>query len=149
MLREIQNEIEIVRPVDEVFDFVTTPSTWAEWSGPVLEVRTPEPGPLKPDADFTVVAKLLGRRFESQAHVTAYEANKLLSYASPSGPLPNTFTWRFESTEPGTRLTQTIQGDEDRTSGFFKLAFPVVEAVTKRQMRADLATLKELLESRA
>jgi uncharacterized protein YndB with AHSA1/START domain len=149
MLREIQNSVEIARPVGEVFEHVTTPDTWKDWSGPVLEVQAPEPGPLKPDAEFVVVAKLLGRRFETHAHVTGYEHNRLLSYTSPSGPLPSTFTWDFESVEGATtRVTQTIAGDEERTSGFFKLAFPLVEAATKRQMRADLATLKELLESR-
>lgn len=147
MRREVEASIEIACPVEQVFSYVTTPDNWPTWSSPVISVRSAQPGPLLTGVAFTVVAKLVGRQFETHSTVTNHEPNRLLAYHSTSGPVPSTFTWRFEPVEGGTRLTQTVVADEERTTGFFKLAFPLVEAAYRRQMAADLSTLKDLLES--
>jgi uncharacterized protein YndB with AHSA1/START domain len=144
----IQDSVQVARPVEHVFAYATDPEHWPEWAGPVIKVKTPRPGPLTPGVEFTVIAKLVGRQFETHSSVTDYEDNRLLAYRSTSGPVPSTFTWRFEPVGSMTRITQTVEADEERTSGFFKLAFPLVEAAYRRQMAADLATLKDLLESR-
>jgi uncharacterized membrane protein len=141
----IESSVSIARPVREVFDHVANPTTWPAWSTTVTSVKAP-PGGLEPGAEFTVVAKLLGRRFTTHASVTEFEVGHLLSYASTSGPVPSTFTWRFEEVPDGTRVVQSVIGDEDRIGRFFRLAFPLVERIFRRQMAADLATLKDLLE---
>jgi uncharacterized protein YndB with AHSA1/START domain len=138
--------VEIARPVEEVFAYVTDPEHWPQWSGPVIEVRRAQPGPLTLDATFTVVAKLLGRQFETEAIVTGYELNRLLAYQSTSGPVPSTFTWQFEPLAAGTRVTQIVGGDDEKVGAFFRLGYPLVVAAYRRQAVADLATLKDLLE---
>ncbi len=50
----------------------------------------------------------------------------------------------FEAVEGGTKVT--IAGDLE-ASGFFKLAVPVLNRITKRQVESDIATLKDLLEA--
>jgi uncharacterized protein YndB with AHSA1/START domain len=145
--REVQDSIEIARPVEQVFTYVTNPAHWAQWSGPVIDVRWQQPGQLTPDAIFTVVAKLVGRQFETQSQVTEFEPNRLLAYHSTSGPVPSTFTWRFEASGTGTRLTQTVSTDDEQVGTFFRLGFALIEAAYRRQMTADLTTLKEVLES--
>jgi hypothetical protein len=74
-------------------------------------------------------------------------SNRLLAYQSTSGPVPSTFTWRFQSSENGTVVTQTVSGDDEQVGTFFRLGFPLIEAAYRRQATADLATLKDLLES--
>jgi len=140
--------IEIARPTAEVFLYVTNHRKWPDWSAPVIAVESAESGPLQPGATVTVVMKLVARQFNTVYQVTAYEPNWLLAYTSESGALPNTITWRFEA-DPGGGCTvnQTIEGDEELTAGFFKLAFPLIEAAVHRQMVAGLATLKDILES--
>ena len=73
MHHEGEVSVEIARPVEEVFAYVTDPGYWSQWSGPVIEVRRAQLGPLALDATFTVVAKLVGRQFETESRVTGYE----------------------------------------------------------------------------
>ena len=50
----------------------------------------------------------------------------------------------FEPADGGTRFTQTFEAE---IGGFFKLAEPLVGRAIRRQMDADMATLKDLLEA--
>jgi uncharacterized protein YndB with AHSA1/START domain len=146
--REVEHSTDIARPPEEVFPFVTNPEHWPQWSALVIAVRSEPPGPLTANGTFTVVAKLLGRQFETHSRVTEVVENRLLAYTSTSGPVPSAFTWRFDPTDAGTRVTETVSTDDEEVVGaFFRLAFPLIEAAGRRQMKADLATLKDLLEA--
>jgi hypothetical protein len=50
----------------------------------------------------------------------------------------------FALVEGGTKVTFRGEGD---SGGFFKLADPLVSRMAKRQLEADAANLKDLLES--
>ena len=113
----------------------------------MFAVRGPQSGRLEAGVPFTVVAKLLGRQFATEAVVTDFEPDKLLAYASTGGPMPSTWTWRFEAVPEGTRVVQVATADEELAGRFFRLAWPLVVRVFRRQMAADLATLKDLLEA--
>jgi uncharacterized protein YndB with AHSA1/START domain len=145
--REVEDRIDIARPPEDVFAYVTNPEHWPQWSAPVIEVRSRQAGTLTPDTTFTVVAKLVGRQFETESRVTEVVENRLLAYTSTSGPVPSTFTWHFDPTDAGTRLTQTVSTDDEQVGVFFRLGFPLIEAAYRRQMTADLATLRDLLEA--
>jgi hypothetical protein len=116
-----------------------------EWAGPALEVRKDTPGPPQEGDTFTSVAKFLGRRFETPFQITSVEPNRRLSYHATGGPLPDQrWTLACEEVSWGTRYTQVIEGEP---GGFFRLAGPLLERALKRQFRADLETLKDLLEA--
>jgi hypothetical protein len=63
--------------------------------------------------------------------------------------MPATWTWRFEEVPEGTQLVQTAVADDDRAGRFFRIAWPIIERVFRRQMTAELATLKDVLEAQA
>lgn len=135
---KVEETVEIDRPVNEVFAYVADPENLATWTGIVLEVR-------KDGGDrFTVVQKFLGRRFETPCEVTASEPNRRYVYRSVGGPIPYTFSYTLEPSGAGTRFTNTGEGEP---GNFFRLVGPVFEKAAKRQMRHDLDTLKDLLES--
>ncbi len=137
---KLEETIEIGRPVEEVFAYVADPENLATWSGVVLEVR-------KDAGDrFTLVQKFLGRRFESPCEVIASEPNRRYAFRSTGGPIPLTFTWTCEPSGAGTRLSEIGEGDPGT---FFRLVGPLFEKAAKRQLRHDLDTLKDLLESKS
>jgi hypothetical protein len=77
---------------------------------------------------------------------TAREPNLRHSHRSTGGPLEQEYTSTFEETAGGgTRVTQVVEGEP---GGFFRLAGPLLERAVRRQFRADLGTLKDLLEAR-
>jgi len=141
----IQESVQINRPVEEVYEFVANPENLPEWTGTVIETRKDTLGPLLEGNTFTSVAKFLGRRIESPFEVTAHEFPRRHSHKSTGGPLPTEWTLTFEEVAGGTRYTQVAEGEP---GGFFGLVGPLLERVGRRQLRTDLANLKDLLEAR-
>ena len=141
----IEESVEINRPAEEVFNYVANPENLPEWSSIVLEVQKEAQGQPREGDRFTTVAKFLGRRFETPMEVTAHEPPRRHSDRSTGGPFPQEYTFILEETAEGrTRLTQAGEGEP---GGFFRLVGPLLEMAGRRQFRADLGNLKDLLEA--
>jgi uncharacterized membrane protein len=142
----VEENIEIDRPVEEVFDYVSEADNFPEWAGTAIEIRKGTPGPVREGDTFTAAIKFLGRRFETPYERTAFEPNRRYMDRATGGPIPNQeWTYTFEEIPAGTRLTRAVEGEP---GGFFKLADPLIERALKRQVRTDLETIKDLLEAR-
>jgi ligand-binding SRPBCC domain-containing protein len=142
----VEESVVINRPLQEVFDYVANRETLPEWSAPIQEVRKETQGPLVEEgARFTTVAKFLGRRFETPFEVSVHDPPRRHTDRSTGGPFPQEYTHIFEEVAGGgTRLTEVTDGEP---GGFFRLAGPLLEIAVRRQFRADLETLKDLLEA--
>ena len=81
----VEESIEIYRSVEEVFAYVANPENLPERSGLAIEVKD-APGPLREGDTFTVVAKFLGRRFETPYERTSYEPNRRYTDRATGGP---------------------------------------------------------------
>ncbi len=141
-----EESVEIDRPPEEVFSYVANPENLPEWSNLVLEVRKDAEGQLQEGDRFSVVAKFLGRRFETPFEVSAHEPPRRHSDRSMGGPFEQEYIYTFEETAGGkTRLTHVVEAEP---GGFFRLVGPLLERAGSRQFRADLQSLKDLLEQR-
>ena len=141
----IEESVEINRPQQEVFDYVADPGHLPEWSGIVQEVQKEAQGAPQEGDRFTTVAKFLGRRFETPMEVAAHQPPRRHSDRSTGGPFPQEYTFILEETAGGgTRLTEVAEGEP---GGFFRLVGPLLEMAGRRQFRADLGNLKDLLEA--
>jgi len=141
----IEEIVEIDRPPEEIFSYVTNPENLPEWSSLVLEVRKEAEGDQQQGDRFTTVAKFLGRRFETPFEVSDHEPHRRHSDSSRGGPFEQEYIYTLEETgEGGTRLTYVAQGEP---GGFFRLVGPLLERAGRRQFRADLQSLKDMLEA--
>ena len=141
-----EESVEIDRPLEEVFSYVANPENLPEWSNLVLEVRKDAEGQLKEGDRFSVVAKFLGRRFETPFEVSAHEPPRRHADRSMGGPFEQEYIYTFEETGGGkTRLTHVVEAEP---GGFFRLVGPLLERAGSRQFRADLQILKDLVEQR-
>ena len=142
----VEESVVINRPPQEVFNYVANRENLPEWSSPVLEVRSETQGSLEEvGTRFTTVAKSLGRIFETPFEVIVHDPPHRHTDRSIGGPFPQEYTHIFEEVEGGgTRLTEVTDGEP---GGFFRLAGPLLEMAGRRQFRADLETLKDLLEA--
>ena len=141
----IEEIVEIDRPLEEVFSYVTNPENLPEWSNLVLEVRRETEGQLQKGDRFTTFAKFLGRRFETPFEVSDHEPYRRHSDRSRGGPFEQEYIYTLEETgEGGTRLTYVAEGEP---GGFFRLVGPLLERAGRRQFRADLQSLKDMLEA--
>jgi uncharacterized membrane protein len=137
----LEESVEINRPVEEVFDYVSDVRNYPEWMAHVLDVRTHSSGQSD---TFVVAIKSVGRRFETPYERTSYEAGRRYTDRAVGGPIPNQ-RWHsaFEPVTGGTRFTRAV---EVESSGLLKLLEPLQKRAAGRQLKQDLQTLKQVME---
>jgi hypothetical protein len=139
-----KNVLTINRPLPEVFDYLSDFQNSTKWQSGLVEVKGISEEPMAAGYQFTGVRNFMGRRLEALVELTSFEQNKQFAYKSLSKSLPFNQTFLFETTAEGTQLTSLF---EMETSGLMGLAKPLIVSSLKRDMSADFATLKNLLEN--
>ena len=134
----------ISRSSEEVFTYLTDPGKLPLWQGMVEEAHQETDGPIEVGARVTEVRTFLGRRMESTLEVTAHEPGRKFDLKVIKGPVPFQVHHTLTPSDGGTEVTVVADGE---TGGFFKLAEPIVARPGQRQLEADFATLKDLLEA--
>jgi uncharacterized membrane protein len=142
-MAQMQQSVDIARPLEEVFAFVANSANDALWGSNLVQVAKISPGPVRVGSRFRYKVRFAGREFELMREITEYELNRRHAVKTISGPLRFGGVRTFEAIPGGTRLTLTGGG---RAGGFFGLAEPLLARAAQRSLRTDLATLKRLLE---
>ena len=135
--------IDVARPVQDVFDYVTEPATLREWQG-TEKVEHVTPGPVRLGSRLREVRVILGRRLDSLSEVVAYEPPRRFEIRILSGPMPVEDRWTFEPTMRGTRVVFSTEGS---ARGVLRAVEPLIAAVLERRRRAHHARLKRALEA--
>ena len=142
----VEESIEIARPLQEVFDYVSDVGNYPEWMAHALEVLKDTEGPPQQNDRFIVAIKSVGRRFETPYERSSYEANRQYTDRAVGGPIPNQrWDCTFQEVPGGTRLTRAVEAE---MSGILKLLEPIQKRTAERGLRRDLQTLKDVLEAR-
>ncbi len=141
----VEDSIVVSRPIAEVFAYLTDPETLPEWQGSCLEARLDGDGPMRAGSRVVETRKFLGRRMESTMEVAEYEPPRRFAVKVGSGPVPFTATNSLSEADGGTRIDAVIEAEP---GGFFRLAEPLVVRAVERELRNNLATLKDVLEAR-
>jgi uncharacterized protein YndB with AHSA1/START domain len=135
--------VTISRPLGEVFTVLTDPEKTPKWSASAVEERWLTPGPPTIGSRRLAVTKLIGRRSQNIAEVTAYEPNRMWEMKSVSGP-PFVARAEFARTDGGTRVdwrwTFLLRGPM-RPFG------PIVARLFGRLFAKDLVRLKRMMET--
>lgn len=141
----VEESIEIGRPPQEVFSYVSDVSNYPEWMAHVLEILQDTPSPPHEGDRFVVAIKSVGRRFETPYERTSYKPNRRCTDRAVGGPIPNQ-QWQstFEKAPGGTRLTRAVKA---RPGGLLKVLEPLQKRAAERQLKRDLKTLKDVLEA--
>jgi hypothetical protein len=135
----------ILRPVWEVFDFISTPENNSQWQFGSLESVQISAGEMRIGSLFSSFGHFMGQRIQSNFEVTEFETNQIYGYETISGPIQLQTFYSFETVEHGTKV---IVSSLINPGGFFKLVDPIVARAAKKQFKENLTTLKEILESR-
>lgn len=140
-----EDSIVVARPIEEVFAYLTDPETLPEWQASCLEARLEGGGPMRAGSRIVETRKFLGRRIESTMEVAEHEPPRQFVLKVGSGPVPFTATNSLREADGGTRIDAVIEGEP---GGFFRVAEPLVVRAVERELRTNLATLKDVLEAR-
>src|SRR5215218_2506460 len=141
----VEESIEINRPLEEVFNYVSDVGNYPEWMAHALEVRKDTAGPPQQGDRFTLAIESVGRRFETPYERSTYVANRQYTDRAVGGPVPNQW-WEstFQEVPGGTRLTRAVDAV---SGGLLELLEPLQKRAAERQLGKDLKTLKDVLEA--
>jgi uncharacterized membrane protein len=141
---KFEKSVLINRPQQEVFDYVTDLANDPKWQSSIESVERTSDGPIGAGSTWHYVTKFLGRKAESDIQMTSYDPPQGVSVKAIGGPVPFENTYKFEAQDGGTLLTISGQAE---IGGFFKIAEGLAGKQLEKQIEADSATLKKLLES--
>jgi carbon monoxide dehydrogenase subunit G len=127
--------IEIERPPDEVFAFMTDVSHVSEWQA---GVKTAE----RHDGRIEEARSLFGRELHTTLEIVEEEPPRVFTLRALNSPVPFTVRHELEPADGGgTRLTVTADGE---VPGF---AAGLLARRAEKQFRKDFERLKQILES--
>ena len=142
----IVSQIEIGRPPDEVFGYVTDVSRFPEWQRDVVRVRVEAGGPAGVGTRFTTTRRFARAERTLTQEVTEVDAPRRWAARGIDGPIRPSATVTVEPIDGGTRSRVTF-GLDFVGHGLGVALLPLVRRQAERGAPVSYRALKERLES--
>jgi hypothetical protein len=143
----IEHSIQVGRPRNEVFDYLTHIPNLTKWQTNVVDATAISEGPMAIGFQFEQTVKLGPRQIPSICTVTDIKTNERFAFAMASdGPVDCDAHFDLQPVQGGTRIT--LDG-EARLKGLWRLLHPIAATELKSETKKELETIKRLLESTA
>ena len=142
---DASTSIEIERPADEVFAFVSEFPNNPRWQRGQRSCRWTSDPPLRVGSTYDQHARFLGRDMVNAFRVIELEPGRRITFTSTSGTFPLTINRTVEPlTATRSRFTEHVTGEP---GGFFRIAEPLLRPLVKASIKRDFPRLKRLLEA--
>jgi uncharacterized protein YndB with AHSA1/START domain len=142
----IVSHIEIARPPDQVYAYVTDPSRFSEWQHDVLRVRIHGGRPLSAGSRFTTTRRIGPVDQAMTQEITEFSPPRSWAARSVDGPLRASADVTVEPLEGGTRSRVTIALDFEGQGIGKLLPLEVIRRMAAKGAPRSYRNLKERLE---
>jgi uncharacterized protein YndB with AHSA1/START domain len=142
----IMSTIEIARPPDEVFSYVTDPSRFAEWQHDVVGVHLADGGPLGVGSRFTQTRRVGGIERAMTMEITQNSPPRSWAAHGVDGPIRPTATITIEPQGDGARSRVTFTLDF-AGYGIGVPLIPLVRRQAEKGAPTSYQNLKKQLEN--
>ncbi len=143
---DVETSTIIDKPRAKVAKFASNPANAPKWYANIESVEWKKSQPLVLGSLVTFVAHFLKKRIAYTYEIVELIPLERLVMRTAEGPFPMETTYTWESLSSGsTRMTLRNRGEP---SGFARIAGPMVTRSIRKANEKDLASLKEILESR-
>ena len=143
-MAQIEGEIMIERPVEEVFDFVADERHEPRFNPRMVHADVISGGPIGLGTRFRTELQTMGRTMPMIVEFTAYERPWRLGSMTRSSMMETEGELTFESAPGGTRMRWSW---DVRPRGALKMMAPFVGMIGRGQERRIWGSLKRLLET--
>jgi uncharacterized protein YndB with AHSA1/START domain len=145
----IESSVEIARPPEEVFAYVTDPSRLSEWQESVVSSRMEGTGPPNVGTRASVTRRMGPVERTMTAELAELTPPTSWAVRGVDGPVRGNVKGTIQPLDDGTRSRVTIEL-ELVGYGLGKLLVPlVVRSQARKEMPTNMRNLKEGLESGA
>jgi carbon monoxide dehydrogenase subunit G len=138
-------DVEIAKPVHEVWEYLIEPENVPEWQASALSSHQISDGQMGVGTHLQDERRFLGRRARSEVEVTEFEPETLFTLHGISGPVRFTVRHRLEDRGGHTHLAIEAEAEPGRVP---RLMRPMIEHAAAHEIRKDFDRLKEKLEAR-
>ena len=146
-MADLQDTVEINKPLEEVFAFFTNIDNSPEVMSNVTKVEKLTDGPLQVGSKFEETRVIRGREATAVIEVVEFDAPNRYGVKSESNGLTVTYHYYFRSTLDNT--TKVSFEGKIKTSGLrMLLSKPVIRKILQKEDGEHLWTLKEVLEKK-
>ena len=135
--------VEIARPLDEVFAFVSDARNRPSWDESVDSEELTSPEPIGVGSTVRTRMRSMGRDYEIDWEIAEHEPPARQRIESTSGPFSTTLAYELAGDGDRTSLRFSVTG---RPTGALRLMQPLIARTTQRNLDAGFARLKEVLE---
>jgi carbon monoxide dehydrogenase subunit G len=142
---KIDSSTQVARPRDEVFAFLTDIENIPRWQSGVVQSRPISEGPFRVGYQYRETVKAGPWKLSALCTVTDVKPNERFTFVMTSdGPLDCEARFDLQPVAGGTRVT--VQGTA-RLKGVWRLLQPMMASELRKETKAELETLRRLLES--
>ena len=141
---DVETEIVIARPRDEVAAYASDPDNATAWYRAIEAVDWETPPPLAVGSRLAFVARFLGRTLSYTYEVREHVPGERFVMSTSEGPFPMETTYEWSDADGSTLMRLRNRGEP---SGFASIAAPLIARAMRRANRKDLDNLKEILEA--
>jgi Polyketide cyclase / dehydrase and lipid transport len=135
----------IYRPIQQIFDFISTPENDFQWQYGTLKSAQTSEGGIGVGTFFRSIGHFMGHRIQGTFEVTEYEPNQKYGFKSLSGPLHSQTLYTFEIAGGGTKVNIATQAT---ITNLFQIDENILEKKLRKQLKENLELLKDILEQK-
>lgn len=139
-----ESSVQIAKPLEEVFSFVSNPTNEPRWHTDVQEVASPSEG-VQLGTRMTWTLSFMGRR-DMELEVVDFVPNQReqLQAQGPMMGMKPTITYLFERSGAGTKFTRRVDME---LTGAWKLMTPMAGTMVRKRNAGFAENLKKTLET--
>ena len=141
----IANTVELARPPEEVFGYITDPSHFSEWQDAVESAEVEGGGPVGPGTRVKMRRRMGGRMQDVTTEITEFSPPRSYGFRGVDGPVRAIGKGRIEPAGEGrSRFTFEIDFEGH---GVGKLLLPLVRRQAKKELLATHRDLERRMEA--
>lgn len=146
MPRELTGSVVIHRPAEEVFAYLRTYDHQATWEDFVLEARSEPPGPAQVGTRVHKLRRtpIAEERFTIEVVEMDEDARRWADVAIDGNLADTRIDWQVTPVDDGCRVDVKVSL---KAHGLWGRILPVVWRTARHQLRAELDSLRRLLEA--
>jgi uncharacterized membrane protein len=139
-------ELEIDRPPEVVWEYMENAEHNPEWLSNMQSAHWTSGPPIAVGSRYEQVARFLGKEVRTSFEVTALDPGRSITISSlPGSSFPIEITRQVEPLGDGRSRVREIAGGD--SSGFYRVAEPMLRPVVARNISRAYRRLKQLLET--
>jgi uncharacterized membrane protein len=144
---EVDREIDVDRPADEVFDRLVRIEDLPHWQPAILEATLTSPGPLGLGSTARIVVSAAGQRTEALGTITAFDRPRLIALQATAGSAE--ITARVEVKPLSGASCRVSIGTTVKLGGMLRFVEGIARSRIEAEAPAAAAAAKAWLESGA